>query len=114
MCVAATSPYFTERTTAAYAIDIPCLKTGHKKGKGTFYAEQQLSDEKLFRVDIESAAYVLSPNESTRVVVCIPACNDGACVSDEATGRVKHSCELSNGCLFYGLGRRDEYPPRDA
>jgi hypothetical protein len=113
-CVAATSPYFTERTTAAYAIVIPCLKTGHEKGKGKFYAEQQLSDEKLFRVDIESAASVLPLNESTRVVVCIPACNDGACVSDEATGRVKHSCELTKGCLFYGLGRRDGYPPRVA
>jgi hypothetical protein len=90
------------------------LKPSKENRDGMLGAERQLGEDKLLRADIESAAYVLPLNESTRALACISACNDGACLSDEATGRVKHSCELSNGSLFYGLGRRDGYPPRAA
>jgi hypothetical protein len=77
-------------------------------------ADKQPGEDKLLCADTEGAAHVMPLNESTRVAVCIPACNDGAGLSDEATGRLRHSCELSNGSLIYGLGRREGYPPRVA
>jgi hypothetical protein len=92
--------------------DMP--KHSKKNRDGMLGTDRQPGEDKLLRTDNESAAYVLPLNESTRVVVCVQACNDGVCLINEATGRVKYLCELSNGSLFYGLGRREGYPPRVA
>lgn len=109
-----TQNYCTETSTTAYALVLPCPNANQTHGKPKFGEEMELFERKLFRVDMESEAYILPLNGSTRVVLCIPACTAGACIGNETNGRVKHSCELSKGCFFYGLGRRDGYPPRVA
>jgi hypothetical protein len=71
-------------------------------------------EEKRFRADIESPASILPLSRSTRAVLCIPDCNSERCKVSNETGRLQHSCHLSRGCSFYGLGREDGYPPRVA
>jgi hypothetical protein len=104
---ASTSGYETPLSADAeilpHAVVLPCTKEGS--------AER---DESSFRAEVESTASILPLNRSTRAVLCIPACTSGTCKFNNDTGLLQHSCSLSRGCSFYGLGREEGYPPRVA